>query len=236
MLELSGTHCTPESGSDGSSTVIGVMLYCEQVRPIVTPGAEPTMIPQLDPLTGLLPVGRYLASAGELRETFVAAEAFSASESRPALWEQWLTHVRLLEALLGREPRTWMAGSFVSSKLDPSDIDVFYGFDPEAFDALDAEDLGYIDQLCTRESCIKQFDLRIDAYFTRLPDHLSVDDLRPGQMGGQNLQAFQSLGLYDEIWQRARWIQSTGSVGVSTGSVGVAMKHRTRRGYLEVHL
>lgn len=187
------------------------------------------MIPPLDPLTGLLPAGRYLASADEVRSTFVSAHAFSASESRPNLWEQWMTHVRLLEALIGREPRVWMAGSFVSSKLDPSDVDVFYGFDAEAFDALDSEDLVYVEQLCTRESCIKHFNLRIDAYFTRLPDHLPVDDLRPQRMGGRNLQAFQSLGLYDEIWQRARRILPTGSAGVATQDL-------TRRGYLEVQL
>jgi hypothetical protein len=187
------------------------------------------MIPPRDHPSGLLPVGRYLAHAGEVHATFVAAEEFASSQSRATLWEQWKTHVGLLEALMGREPRTWMAGSFVSSKLDPSDVDVFYGFDAEVFDRLDGADLAYVEQLCTRESCIKNFDLRIDAYFTRLPDRLSVDELRPQQMGERNLQAFQSLGLYDEIWQRVRRVPSTGRS--SAASQGV-----TRRGYLEVQL
>lgn len=120
-----------------------------------------------------------------------------------------------------------MAGSFVSSKLDPSDVDVFYGFDPDAYDALDSDDLLYVGQLCARESCIKRFKMRVDAYFTRLPDHLQVDDLRPGQMSERNLQAFQSLGLYDEIWQRARRIPP-GRDGNATP------RELIRRGYLEV--
>ena len=187
------------------------------------------MIPPLDPTTGSLPPGRYLTCADEVHDQFVTAEIFSESHSRSGLWVNWVEHVRLLEALMGCEPRTWMAGSFVSSKLDPLDIDVFYGFDPGAFDALDREDLVYLAQLCTRESCIKQFNMRIDAYFTRLPDHLPVDDLRPQRMGAQNLQAFQSLGLYDEIWQRERR-------ALAGESTLVPVQDHIRRGYLEVRL
>lgn len=187
------------------------------------------MIPPLDLSTGLLPVGRYPARAEEVRDHFVAAEIFSESRCRAELWEHWTTHVQLLEALMGREPRTWMAGSFVSAKLDPSDIDVFYGFDPGAYDELENEDLAYLDQLCTRESCIKSFGMKIDAYFTRLPDHLPVDDLRPNQMGAHNLRAFQSLGLYDEIWQRGRRAPVEGSTNST-------VQDPIRRGYLEVRL
>ncbi len=187
------------------------------------------MIPPLDLATGLLPQGRYPATADEVRDRFVAAPDFGQSQCRADLWENWTEHVQILQALLGHEPRTWMAGSFISSKPEPSDIDVFYGFDPEAYDALETEDLAYIEQLCTRESCIKHYKLRIDAYFTRLPDHMAVDDLRPQQMGVHNLQAFQSLGLYDEIWQRARRVPAT--PGVS----GTAPQ-TIRRGYLEVRL
>lgn len=187
------------------------------------------MIPPLDPNTGLLPAGRYLACADEVRDRFVATEPFSESLSRAGLWTDWTTHVQLLEALLGREPRTWMAGSFISSKIEPSDIDVFYGFDPSAYDSLENQDLAYLDRLCTRESCIKDFGLRIDAYFTRLPDHMPVDDLRPQQMGAHNLRAFQSLGLYDEIWQRGRRVPMEGSANISE-------RNPIRRGYLEVRL
>jgi hypothetical protein len=157
------------------------------------------------------------------------ADEFSDSLNRSLLWEQWTTHVLLLEALMGREPRTWMAGSFVSSKIDPSDVDVFYGFDAGAFDALEGDDLVYLEQLCTRELCIKHFDLKVDAYFTRLPDRLPIDDLRPQRLSARNLQAFQSLGLYDEIWQRPRH-------GVSDGSADAAAQDLVRRGYLEVQL
>lgn len=82
---------------------------------------------------------------------FVTAEAFSNSQSRVELWDNWILNVCLREALMRQEPRTWMAGSFVSSKLNPPYTDVFYGFTPGAFDALDGEDLAYLRQPCTRE-------------------------------------------------------------------------------------
>lgn len=187
------------------------------------------MIPQLDPQTGLLPAGRYLATYQEVYAAFVTSETFTTSARRPELWQQWAKHITLIEAVVGRTPRAWMAGSFVSAKQDPRDIDVFYGLDPEAYDSLGEDDLADLERLCDRDECIKHYDLMIDAYFTRLPDQLPVDDLRPERLGESNLQAFQSLGLYDEIWQRTRH-------ATSSGESNAAARDAVRRGYLEVTL
>ena len=48
-------------------------------------------------------------------------------------------------------------------------------------------------------------------------------------MGAHTLQAFQSLGLYDEIWQRARRAPTPQSTSATA-------PENTRRGYLEVRL
>lgn len=176
---------------------------------------------------GAAACGRYLATCEDVQAAFVTCEAFAGSPRRAELWDQWVKHTTLIEALVGRTPRVWMAGSFISAKQDPRDIDVFYGIEPAAYDSLDEDDLADLERLCERGACIKHFDLTIDAYFTRLPDPLPVDDLRPARMGQHNLQAFQSLGLYDEIWQRAR-------LAAPSGGPGAAGREPARRGYLEV--
>ncbi|MFF1420701.1 DUF6932 family protein [Streptomyces sp. NPDC058280] len=57
---------------------------------------------------------------------------------RPAaeLWNELHTHVALVTTVVGAVNRIRLAGSFVSGKLDPSDVDLAYLIAPEAFDSI----------------------------------------------------------------------------------------------------
>ncbi|MFE4520112.1 DUF6932 family protein [Kitasatospora sp. NPDC056783] len=175
------------------------------------------MIPALSSDHGYLPVGRYAATRDEVIDRFVLHEDFDGSSTRQALWDEWELHLMFVEAALGTMPRAWLAGSFVTQKAEPADVDVFYGFPADWYDRLDQQDVDSLADLLEHSWC-RSHGMRVDAYAVRLPDSVHFDDLRAGQLSARNIQAFQSLGLYDEIWQRSR--------------SGIAV----RRGYLEVQL
>ncbi|WP_164252064.1 hypothetical protein [Streptomyces sp. S4.7] len=160
-------------------------------------------------------------SWSEVEAELVRADRWSRSTTRAGLWDELSMHVELVRSVVGQVSRIWLAGSFVSGKLDPCDIDLAYLIAPEALDSIrtDEASIDYLDNLGRREWCVKQ-DMRVDAYMLRLP---STADFRAlgiaGAMVPGDDEVFQQLGLYDEIWQRCR-------AGGGTG----------RRGYVEVTL
>ncbi len=115
--------------------------------------------------------------------------------------------------------RIWLAGSFVSGKLDPSDIDLAYLIDADAYRGVtEPDEIADLANLSDREWCVKH-GMRIDAYLLSLPATVDFRDLGTvGAMAAGDSEVFQMLGLYDEIWQRCR------------------AGHRQRRGYVEVAL
>ncbi|WP_075891245.1 DUF6932 family protein [Actinomyces provencensis] len=86
-------------------------------------------IPVLD-AAGMLPPGRFLTTLDEVEDRFVANATFGGSATRRTIWGGFLEYIgawRAAEestaapgrALLG----VWLAGSFISAKIDPSDLD-----------------------------------------------------------------------------------------------------------------
>lgn len=89
-------------------------------------------IPELES-SGFLPAGRYEATAREVEERFVTP--FPNSPTRRGLYEAWMDHRNALEELLPLRSQL-IGGSFVSSKLDPGDVDLATVFDALAYEAL----------------------------------------------------------------------------------------------------
>lgn len=86
------------------------------------------MLPALG-ANGYLPVGRYRTDLATVEQEFVLAPAFSGSRSRVKVWEgflRWLADWAQAEADAGVEVlhSLWLAGSFISSELNPSDLDI----------------------------------------------------------------------------------------------------------------
>ncbi|MFD0315753.1 DUF6932 family protein [Streptomyces flavalbus] len=91
---------------------------------------------------GFLPQGRYSISLSEAEEILVTAEEFRASATRHALWDglhdyldRFLTledvYADLLDGLT-LVHRLWLGGSYVSTKLNPRNIDVALLIDTRA--------------------------------------------------------------------------------------------------------
>jgi hypothetical protein len=177
-------------------------------------------LPDLDPVTGLLPPGRYAASLDELHDAFVAS---ATSSARREIWEEWTAHRTMVEALAGEITRMWVGGSFVSGKADPSDIDVTYLLGARAYDRLDRDTLAYLDDLTERGWCLRQ-GMRIDSYLVRLPENMPVPQRLPRLLSPRANESFRDLGLYDEVWQCIKPAAINGSPG------------EKRRGYVEVVL
>ncbi|MFD8369241.1 DUF6932 family protein [Streptomyces sp. NPDC059688] len=177
-------------------------------------------LPKLDPVTGLLPPGRYAASLDELYSTLVES---TGSTIRREIWEEWTYHRTAVESLTGEVTRMWVGGSFISSKPEPSDVDVTYLVSARAYDALDAETLAELDELTLRGWCVER-GLRVDALLLRLPERLPVSQMVPSLLHSGTSDSFRDLGLYDEVWQCVK--------PASLNSV----PSDPRRGYVEVLL
>jgi len=182
------------------------------------------LLPPLDQETGWLPCGRYHSGLDELHTRFVAAEAYAAGSRRKELWSQWEQHRILMDTFTGGIERAWLAGSFVTSKLEPSDIDLVYLLPAKEYDRLEAEDFGYLDQLTDPQWCREQ-GMYIDAFLLRVPGESEFWRLTPESLSDADRSSFLRLGIYDEIWQRAR-----------NGTQVNTHKAADRRGYVEVQL
>nr|WP_125263136.1 hypothetical protein [Streptomyces alboflavus] len=153
----------------------------------------------------------------EVESVLVRAGTFQESRTRSELWDELQAHKAMVGCVVGSVGRIWLAGSFVSSKLDPEDVDLAYLLDAVDYEAVTApSDVTDLANLGDREWCVRN-GMRIDAYILKSPATKDFTDLGvTGAMAAGDGEAFQMLGLYDEIWQRCR-----------TGN-------NQRRGYVEV--
>lgn len=82
---------------------------------------------------GYLPQGRHSVTVDEFYEQFVTA--FPSSKTRERLYRRWARHREALSSVLPVQAQ-WIDGSYVTSKVDPSDIDMVSVMDGEAYDRL----------------------------------------------------------------------------------------------------
>ena len=82
---------------------------------------------------GYLPLGRHSVTVDEFYEHFVTA--FPSSKTRERLYQRWARHREALSSVLPVRAQ-WIDGSYVTSKVDPADIDVVSLMDGEAYDRL----------------------------------------------------------------------------------------------------
>jgi hypothetical protein len=163
--------------------------------------------PLLPPLSasGHLPPGRHPASLAELHEHFV--EALPASTTRPAIWEGFLGYLTAwdeAEQHAGAEVLrgVWIAGSFASSTLDPSDIDVSPIYDRDALVSLSGKPgSGRIKELFThRARVVSTYKVEPFAVpWLPIPSTLLPDRLTPGERDVLSVR-----GGLDTWWGRVR--------------------------------
>ncbi|HEX6256050.1 MAG TPA: hypothetical protein VFZ70_09585 [Euzebyales bacterium] len=89
-------------------------------------------LPDID-ANGNLPPGRHDATVDEVRATFV--DPFVGSHTRRAIFDWW-TELRDALRELGAFEAHWLAGSFVTDKAQPNDLDLITVIDGAAFDEM----------------------------------------------------------------------------------------------------
>lgn len=195
------------------------------------------MIPDLDASTGHLPLGRYHATLEEVHSRFVAHPHFTGSPTRQAVWDGFVAYMlawrRLEDTLsshLGGERlvmATWLAGSFVSSKFDPGNLDLTVFIDGDrAASCQEKPGIGQLKKLAHRDGMLARFKVSpcvVKYQYFRSP-FLT-------QLAGNPLaQEYAMLrGAFDDWWQRAR--PDGVPKGEPTPETAAAC-----RGYLEVEV
>lgn len=72
--------------------------------------------------SGLLPRGRFVCHLEEARQTLVASSQFEGSSTRADIWEDFRYFLEFLRRR-ATVPAVFLGGSYVTSKVDPADID-----------------------------------------------------------------------------------------------------------------
>lgn len=150
---------------------------------------DAAVIPPFVAATGRLPPGRYRSSIAEVEARLVHAPAFAQSPTRAAVWSDFLAAVDLLRAKRMRIPAAFLAGSFVSDTVAPSDVDATIFFDARM--VLRDETVRFAAALTTHAL---EIGLRVDVFVVPwLPD--------PGTSVGDP-EYLLLRGHWDDFWQR----------------------------------
>lgn len=186
-------------------------------------------LPAIDPATGCLPSGRFPATFAELRRAFVDAEEFAGSKSRAAKWDGFVAYVAAweqVEALIGDRLvlAWWIGGSFVTSAIEVSDIDVSPILDRDVWTARSgAEGMGKAKALIRHRKKV------VDAFgvepFVLLWSAVSCT-LFPEDLTASQREMLRDRGGLDAWWQRRRPPGEKTAPGLPTAFA--------ERGYVEV--
>lgn len=157
------------------------------------------MIPSLDPATGLLPLGRYAATLDEVRAAYVDAPAFAASSSRADIWAEFESATAQLRSIVPTAC-VWLAGSFMTSKLDPDDIDTIYWCEDRHVAAVSDPTEKMILQLFSTNAVRRVTGLRIDTRYGEW--HVYAE--AASSTSAEHQSYAMRRGYWDDFWQRRR--------------------------------
>jgi hypothetical protein len=193
------------------------------------------VIPLLEGQPPHLPPGRYRATLGEVLERFV--EGMPTSSTRGQIWQGFMSYLDAwgatedqLRQFLDGAPLVrvaWLAGSFISGKINPNNIDLSLIIDGDSVDLCRGKPgAKRIKELAYRDGMLKRFKVSpciVPYRFFRSPFRLQ--NLGPTP----ELDYVVNRGAFDDFWQRARPYEEP-KCEPSRDSA------QWRRGYLEVAL
>lgn len=179
--------------------------------------------------------GRYQVDPDEARALLVDNVRFRESKTRTEIWngfEAYMARFFALEehfaTLLGETPlvhRVWLGGSFVSSRLDPSNIDVTVLVNTASEHAIKGKPkAGWMTQAFAREKIKDQY--RVSPL--RVPYRLIVSVFSSHLLPADEQAYLRERGAWDDWWQRCRPAGAKGAPTLESA--------KPRRGYLEVAL
>ncbi|MFE1872376.1 DUF6932 family protein [Streptomyces sp. NPDC059496] len=186
---------------------------------------------------GFPPPGRHSVSLGEAESMLVRGPEFQESATRTALWEGLISYIdRFLtlegayaEALNGMPliHRMWLGGSFVSTKLDPRNVDTTLLIDTDAERAVRGRpgSKWLTTAFQSRDRMREKFGVSPVRIGYRRVAHV----FQPESFTPDERTYFTERGVWDDWWQRCR-LSDQADRTPSERSAAPA------RGYLEVRL
>ena len=181
------------------------------------------MLPAFESATGALPVGRYPTTLAEIQAAYVDAPELAASTTRAEIWSHFESATTELRRIVP-VAYVWVAGSFITTKVDPDDIDVVYWCEDRLVDLVSNFRDKQILEFFAKNEVRGRTGLRVDTRYGRWHVHPDADRIPTAQHQSYS----QTRGYWDDFWLRSR-------SGAKTDP-RVREDALPRRGYLEVIL
>ena len=177
----------------------------------------------------LLP-GRYLTTEADLHAAFVDAPAFRGSKTRARIWRDWEAARALLTGSV-LVHSAWISGSFLTTKVDPGDIDVTFVVSGEDRATRPVGDQQVIESFIQRvrsplgagAGVVPAHGLKVDSYIIDWSPHQPTGT---GKLTPSHQRYAVERGYWDDWWSRKR-LSPKGSVPVRGDAI-------PQRGYVEV--
>lgn len=182
-------------------------------------GSGQVTFPPINSTVDNLPLGRFKTTFDVVEDHYVSA--FPGSSGRRELFDAL---VMSTEALQSAVPvlSVWLAGSFVSPRAKPTDVDVTYWVDFDDLKSMTADDRLTFQPYNIRGG-LKSANIPIDA-FVKYWHPYEPGGVRPSRV----LSGYDYLtdrGTWDDAWSRMKSVGPTGEMQLAD---------RPNRGYLEV--
>lgn len=197
-----------------------------------------SMVPISPGGAGFPPPGRVRMNWDEAHTALVANPAFGASTTRADLWDQLASYLTQFAEVIETNRRDvvgdglihhlWLGGSFVSTKVDPQNIDVAVCIDDDVRERFK----GRPGSKFLREHAFNR--TKVSHQFkglspVEIPYTQVASVFQRGMLGARELGYLQARGAWDDWWQRCR--DHSAPSGAPSAATTPA-----RRGYLEVVL
>ncbi|MGI8335991.1 DUF6932 family protein [Actinomadura scrupuli] len=193
-------------------------------------------MPDFDEDTGFLATGRYRVTADEAFALLVDNSRFANSSTRRELWDGFGRYVNRFFSLEDLYPDLvspgslihclWLGGSYISTKLDPDNIDLTVFVDEDSASALRGQTgAGWLREAFSRGKVKEEFGLStIKVGYRRI-----ASVFQPEKLSSEDQTYLRDRGAWDDWWQRCR------QQGIEKMAPTVETA-RPARGYLEVTL
>lgn len=185
----------------------------------------PTLVS--DGTIDLLPHGRHRVDIADVEQRFVLDPQYSASSTRVEIWEQFGDALELLRGAV-RVHAAWLSGSFLTSKIDPQDVDALFLISGRDYLKADVPTRQIVDSFIDTvpdalgNPVRRHGFARVDSFI----HHWRPWDNPSPQGPDGRLEYCAYRGYWDDFWQRTRKGAKTDP---ATWRDGIPA-----RGYLEV--
>lgn len=146
----------------------------------------------------VLPLGRYLVELKDIEDKFVTGK----SKKRQEIWIAFCDCLDAVHNAVGSIAEVWIGGSFITSKEEPSDIDVVFLFAKECYDAAVSgvnTDARFVFAILTRNLSIKRIHPLVDGYALIVPPtEYDVNSKCEAVYS-------QQRGYWDQFWSKTRF-------------------------------